>query len=186
MSTKYKPGTLTLLAEELISKVEMSYGEWLELSIHKLRAKVLISDAVFDDLLQSLLEVNFSQKDKDVAKLFDHKNNGPLCSLTQKARLAYALGLINKTALNDLNRMHIVRNRYAHLQKPSFSDPEIAKACSKLSTTKGHKVTANNYMEFYTMATRKYLEYFTHKLFPVTKEKELQKPRAQNSHDSNF
>jgi len=160
--------------EKLIGKVEISWKEWTKLSEYQRRAKVLISDAVFDDLLQSLLEGHFSRMDKDVAKLFDYKNNGPLCSLTQKARLAYALGLIDRTILVDLIRMHIIRNRYAHLQEPSFSDSEIAKACTKLSTVRGQKVTANNYMEFYTMAVAKYLNYLANKVFPEPKMRKLQ------------
>jgi DNA-binding MltR family transcriptional regulator len=135
-----------------------------EIQSHGLRAEVLVRDTFFDEILQNFLERTFRRADKVVLSLFDHSSDGPLCSLTSKAKLAYAVGLIDKQVLDDLKNMHIIRNRFAHLAKPDFTDAELAKACKKLSAAKGHKVTATNYIDLYRTTVVNCMQYLHQRL----------------------
>ena len=123
------------------------------------RLGVIISDTIFDDSLKTILIMRFSRENKDVKKLFDPSIGGPLVSLTHKARLAYALGLIDKTALNDFEHIHKIRNKFAHSIKASFADTEVLKFVRRLSTAKGRKVTATNSHKFYKSANDKCTTY---------------------------
>ena len=144
-------------AEQLVRHEE-------EIQSHGLRAEILVRDTFFDEILQHFLERTFRRADKVVLGLFNHNNNGPLCTLTSKPKLAYALGLIDKQVLDDLKNMHTIRNRFAHLAKPDFADAELAKACGKLSGAKGRKVTARNYTGFYRATALNCVNYLHQKL----------------------
>lgn len=151
------PGSVKLEAIHLDPK---EYKQVLE---EKDRVTVIMMDAGLDLLLAALVGTAFSRKDKEVHRLFDYSYDGPLCSLTHKARLAYALGLIDKTTFNDLKQIHIIRNRFAHEIKPDFNDSEIRKAAKKLSTAKDKKVNSDNYLEFHKSSTQKCIEYIKSK-----------------------
>ena len=139
------------------------------------RGDIIIGDIKFDILLKALLIPNFSRFDEEVEKLLD------LLNIAQKARLAYALKVINKTTLNDIIRMHDIRNRFAHHFNMSFTDTEIIKKCKKLSTAvKGDRFTATNAEKFYTDAQEKYWDYFTDKIreyHQIYKKKMSQQPK---------
>ena len=86
----------------------------------KKRIEALNWDIWFDETLKDLLMSHFSRHDKTVDILFE-PNNGALVSLTNKARLSYALGLIDKTLQNDFEQIHKIRNRYAHMISDNHS-----------------------------------------------------------------
>lgn len=110
--------------------------------------KAITLDCWLDSLLENLLERAFSQQSKKVAGLFD-------CNILQKAKFAYALGLINKTTLRDLKLINKIRNTFAHSRNTGFADPEIQKKCKGLSTAKGHKVTAKTSYKIYKDAANR-------------------------------
>ncbi len=122
------------------------------------RVQVINWDTMFDHSLKNLLLIHFSRRNKNVQKLFEPSNGGPLVSLTHKARLAYALGIIDKTFLNDLEHIHKIRNEFAHSIEINFSDTKVLKFVEKLSTAKGHKVTAKNSHTLYKNANNKCLK----------------------------
>jgi len=117
------------------------------------RIGVINMDTIFDSLLKNVFILYFVQTDKAVKKLFDPSIGGPLVSLTYKARLAYALGLIGETALNDYEYIHKIRNEFAHSTNTSFADAKVISHVQKLSTARGHKATVKNSFEFYEEAT---------------------------------
>ena len=117
------------------------------------RIKVIDGDTFFDVCFKGLLILNFSQRGKEVRKLFDPSIGGPLVSLTHKARLAYALGLIDKTVMNDVVNIHKIRNEFAHSADASFTKTEVIKLVEKLSTADNHKVTARNSYKLYDSAS---------------------------------
>ena len=121
----------------------------------KKRVKVIDGDTMLDFCFRGLLILYFSKRDKDVRKLFDPSIGGPLVSLTNKARLAYALGLIDKTALKDLEYMHKIRNEFAHSIDVNFTKTRIIKLVKSLSTAQSHKVTARNSYNLYIKALDK-------------------------------
>jgi len=100
----------------------------------------------FDDTLKNLLSIHFSQWDKEVKKLMNNIN------MVQKARLAYALGLFDKTALKNFAQIHDIRNTFAHSFGTSFADSKVLKSVGKSSIAKGRKVTAKNSYKFYKSA----------------------------------
>ena len=117
------------------------------------RMGVINMDTIFDSLLKNIFILYFVRHGKAVEKLFDPTIGGPLVSLTHKARLAYALGMIDETALNDYENIHKIRNEFAHSTGASFTDAKVIRHVQKLSTARGHKATAKNSFEFYEEAT---------------------------------
>ncbi len=107
------------------------------------RAEAIKWDFTFDDSLKKLLILHFSQRDEEVKKLMNNIN------MVQKARLAYALGLFDKTALKNFAQIHDIRCTFAHSINTSFADSKVLKFVRKLSTTQGLKVTKKNSLKFY-------------------------------------
>ncbi|MBL7186387.1 MAG: hypothetical protein ISS70_08675 [Phycisphaerae bacterium] len=127
------------------------FEEMEKASKNKQRTDVLNWDTSFDTIIKDLLLLHFSRTDKVVKKLFEPSIHGPLVSLTHKARLMYALGLIDKTTLDDLQNIHNIRNKFAHSIEPDFSSDEVLKLVQKLSTAKIKKkrATAKNSFRLY-------------------------------------
>ena len=114
------------------------------------RIRAIKIDVILDSALKNLFcELHFSKKDKQVKKLFEPNIGGPLVSLTHKARLAYALGLIDKTLLNDVEFIHKIRNEFAHSIEADFTDTKVLEHVKKLSMSEGQDVTATNSYTFY-------------------------------------
>ena len=105
------------LAEEFGDTILVNRKQWETAMEDKKWLGVINWDTIFDDDLKSLLMLHFLPKDKDVKKLFEPSIGGPLVSLTHKTRLAYALGIIDKMALNDFENIHNIRNKFAHNKK---------------------------------------------------------------------
>ena len=118
--------------------------EWKKAEENETRAKVIVEDALFDDILGHLIEYALSPKDDVLSTLL--KSMG----LNDRARLAYVLGGIPKGIMRDLHRIHNIRNKWAHLEKPKFSAKEWKRDVLALSTvgSKKDKVTEKNYMDF--------------------------------------
>ncbi len=104
-------------------------------------------DVWLDFLLEHLLKQNFYQQSKEITGLFD-------CNILQKAKFAYALGLINKPTFRDLKLINKIRNTFAHSESMDFADSEVQKKCKGLSTAKGHKVTAKTSYKIYKAAAK--------------------------------
>lgn len=94
------------------------------------RACALMAAAFLDDQLKELLSANFVD-DKSVRnRLLDQR--GPLATFSSRIDMAYALGLIGKKALYDLNILRKIRNEFAHTAAPlSFEDVKISTWCSQ-------------------------------------------------------
>lgn len=131
--------------KQLIDKKELQ-----KLKNDKRRIDVINADVILDGALKNLFcELHFSKKDKQVDKLFEPSIGGPLVSLTHKARLAYALGLIDKTLLNDLEIIHKIRNEFAHSLEADFAGAKLLEHVKKLSMVNGQKITATNSYKLY-------------------------------------
>jgi len=116
----------------------------------KKRVEVITWDAYFDRFLKGSLIMHFSRNDTNVKELFNPNRGGPLGSLINKARFAYALGLIERTTLKDLEQIHKIRNKFAHSIKINFADKEIVGFVKSLSTVNNSDdVTAKNSYKFF-------------------------------------
>ena len=111
-------------------------GVLRELKADRIRSMIISSDVGLDYMLGTCLKMTFGRRfnESQIKKLFDPYANGILVSLIQKARIAYALQLIDKTTFRDIIHLHRIRNFVAHKGRAKFTDPEIRKLCMKLST----------------------------------------------------
>jgi len=138
--------------ERSANQISVDPELWENAKEDKKRIDVLNWDAMFDDIFRHLLEGNFSrpQQDKHVKELFNTQY-GPLASLTNKARLAYVLDLIDKTTCEDLGKAHKIRNRFAHGLKIDFTDSEVVKLVKDWhkQKSKTERVTAENSYKVY-------------------------------------
>ncbi len=141
-------------ADKLVKKVQVDVREWRNILDNKRWVRVFTWDGGLDSILEDFLKLTFSRNNKEVKKLFD-------CSIVHKARLAYALGLIDKITLDDLKHIHAIRNIFAHAVSASFANDEVLKKCKGLSTCikdrSGGKVnvTTRNSYGFYKAAVDK-------------------------------
>jgi DNA-binding MltR family transcriptional regulator len=111
------------------------------------RSSVIVGDALLKDILGMLIREVLSPKDEVLDRLLRERQMG----LSDKARLAYVLGLIEKGTMADLQHIHNIRNKWAHIAKPSLSDAQVQKNIFALSTVgskKKREVTEENYMDF--------------------------------------
>jgi len=104
---------------------------------------------IFDNLLEEILKKTFSQRGKEAIKLVKNLN------IMQKAKLVYALKLIDETTLKDIKLIHEIRCKFAHVVRKGFANVGVCKLCGQLSTAKGQKVTANNSYDLYVKAVLK-------------------------------
>lgn len=148
-------------ADKLGDKVQVDVKEWREAVKNKRWVGVITWDGGLNAILEDFLKMAFSRNDREVKKLFD-------CSIVHKARLAYALGLIDKTTLDDLKHIHDIRNIFAHTLNASFANDKVLKKCEGLSTVtknrSGRKVnvTTSNSYKFYEAAIDKCAETLFH------------------------
>lgn len=120
--------------EEHGNKVLVDPKLWESVKIDNRWYHVFLSDITLDMMLIAITERAFLRRGKELKKLMYSIN------MAQKAKLAYSLGIINKTALNDLERIHEIRNIFAHNFKTSFANTKVLKLVRRLSTAKGQEV----------------------------------------------
>jgi len=133
------------------STVSISHDEWQKAMKNKERVGVIESDCFLDILLENLLELIFMRWNEDVRNQFNPEAGGSLVSLTQKARLVYSLGYIDKTTLVDLKQIHKIRNHFAHNINITFTDAKVCKIVNKLSVVKDSKVTTTGSLAIYAI-----------------------------------
>lgn len=121
---------------------------------------IAISGACTVDLYLGLLFTVVMVNDPKVVKgLLDGEHHGPLSSFAAKAKVAYALGLIDKQTKEDLDYIRKIRNKFAHSVKPiSFQDRPIREYCNKLSTAKRNKDKTQRLTSIYNQAIQENIE----------------------------
>ena len=157
-----KKNSIKRYFEEVRNKVPVHWLVWEEI-INKMedaeRMQVLNMDTMIDLTLKDLLLFQFSREEKEVEELLFHPNKGgPLSTMTNKAKLAYALGLIDKPTLNDLKKIHNIRNVFAHNTDMNFENDEVLQNVRKFSSVKGKgkrkPVTLRNSFDLYTATSK--------------------------------
>lgn len=143
----------------------------------KKRVEVITWDAFLNNYLKFSLVMHFSRNDEHVEVLFD-SNRGALVNLPIKARIAYALGFIEQTTLDDLKQIRKIRNKFAHSIKINFADKEIVGIVKDLSTVEDkNNVTAKNSYKFFKSALKK-CEECLYKVVVQESEKKLRRQKA--------
>jgi len=117
---------------------------------------IAISGACMIDLYLGLLFTVVMVEDPKVVKeLLDSERHGPLSSFAAKAKVAYALGLIDEQTKEDLDYIRKIRNKFAHSPKEiSFKDNPIREYCNKLSTAKRNKDKTQRLTSIYKQAVQ--------------------------------
>ena len=103
----------------------------------------LIAGAFMEKALASLLH-KFFIKSETAEKMLD-ENTGRLGQLSSRLEMAYCLGLISKTMLQNVTTIGRVRNTFAHSHKPiDFDDPQVVSLCNDLKQLKPLLVVGEN------------------------------------------
>lgn len=103
------------------------------------RAMVIVGVSFLDTQLQHILFSFLVDDEKEVSELLHFER--PLGTYSNRARIAYCLGLIGPVIHHDLRLIGKIRNRFAHNLHASFSNSEIISWVSEL---KWHRIA---YME---------------------------------------
>ncbi len=94
------------------------------------RAIVIIGSAFLETILEHILIEFLPEDEKEVEILLSYDK--PLGTYSNKVRMVYCLGLIEKKVMNDLKLIGKIRNRFAHNLSVSFEDKDIGSWCKEL------------------------------------------------------
>jgi DNA-binding MltR family transcriptional regulator len=95
------------------------------------RGAALIAASLLDQRLKEILESYFIQH-RDINTLFSQPN-APLSTLSAKASMAYALGLIQKNEFEEITLIRKIRNEFGHKWKDvDFKNDRVVTYCNKL------------------------------------------------------
>jgi len=162
----------------LLDYVQITAREWKEAVKDKVRSRVIVQDALMNDILEVLIEQKLQPRQNDVWETLIGRH-GALEGNNDKARLACVLGLIKKETMQDMCYIHDIRNKFAHVAKPD--SPDLIKKIRALSTVGDNKdeVTQANYMEFYDKAVGKCKEAVVEAMRQIVEERRPQgEPRG--------
>ncbi len=130
------------IVKEMPKEAREAMQDYMELRVRLAaesdRGCALTAAAYLDESLATLLRNRLVQDKGNIEALINRGR--PLSTFSARIRIAYAVGLISKDCMSDLNTMRDIRNDFAHLHGPvSFSDQSIAHRCRNLrNTAKGH------------------------------------------------
>ena len=109
------------------------------------RGVVLISAELINNCLTSLFE-KYLILNKDLRKDILEYSLAPLHTFSNKIKMAYSLGLIDKEKYKSLDYIRKIRNKFAHrIFDASFEDTEIIKWCKEIKTSGISGDDPNNY-----------------------------------------
>lgn len=94
------------------------------------RAIVIIGSAFLETILEHILIEFLPEDEKEVDVLLGYDK--PLGTYSNKVRMIYCLGLIEKKVMQDLKLIGKIRNRFAHDLSVSFHDKDITDWCKQL------------------------------------------------------
>ena len=98
---------------------------------------LMISTAV-EQALELAISTHFVDvSDDEVRRMFDYTSNGPLSTFSAKIKAAYAMGVIPRSARDELDMIRHIRNAFAHSwEQIGFSTKAVAIACDQLRIPK--------------------------------------------------
>jgi DNA-binding MltR family transcriptional regulator len=108
-----------------------------ELEAESDRGCILVAASALDDFLEELLKIALVADPHSVkhAVIPLFEGMGPLSTFSAKIKLAYALGLINKTDFTDLEKIRRIRNIASHeYSAMTFESQEIVEICCTLDS----------------------------------------------------
>ena len=105
------------------------------------RVAVLLGATIVDTHLERLLSKFFVRGLKESKELLSSSNaSAPLLSFSARTKIAYCLGLIEKTEFEDLNKIREIRNAFAHnLFECDFSTKAVSDALHSMHLIKHYR-----------------------------------------------
>lgn len=104
------------------------------------RTIAILGGTFLEMILEHILYAFFPEDDKDVEEMMQF--NQPLGNFSNKIKMCYCLGLIDKIIKEDLNLVRKIRNEFAHDLYASFENDKIKNWCLQL---KWHKIIVTPY-----------------------------------------
>lgn len=99
------------------------------------RTIAILGGTFSEMVLEHILYAFFPEGDKEVEEMF--QLNQPIGNFSNKIKMCYCLGLIDKVIKDDLNLIRKIRNEFAHDLYASFESEKIKNWCLQL---KWHKI----------------------------------------------
>jgi DNA-binding MltR family transcriptional regulator len=97
------------------------------------RSQAIVAGALREQALESALSTHFVTSAEETRALFIDHADGGISSFAVKIKLAFALGMIEKTIRAELIMIKNIRNVFAHTRAAvTFTDPRISAACNRL------------------------------------------------------
>ncbi|HEY2010597.1 MAG TPA: MltR family transcriptional regulator [Rhizomicrobium sp.] len=94
--------------------------------------RAIVAAAIIEHELERLIFDRLRRNDEGTIRMLA-RPEGPLTSLSAKALLAYALGIIDDVYLYNIGIVRHIRNAFAHAKRPiTFTTPEIVAAIAKV------------------------------------------------------
>ena len=101
------------------------------------RSIAIVQTSVVEEHLRAAVERYFPGKDIDhqaIERMFDPMKYGPLGTFNARVDIAFALGIIGKSARQALKTISSIRNLFAHrLDIHLFDHPDVLKLIDKLT-----------------------------------------------------
>jgi DNA-binding MltR family transcriptional regulator len=94
--------------------------------------RALSAAALVDTALAEAIKLKMVKLSKDIEdRIFG--GTGPLSNFSSKIDIAYSLRIIDSQMRNELHKVRVVRNKFAHTMGDfNFETPDIVKLCHKL------------------------------------------------------
>jgi hypothetical protein len=121
--------------------IEDSASRWNEVLVNEFakesdRAAVILTAAIFDEVLETLLKKRLAPASSESDEVF--RSNGAAAELSSKIVLSYRLGLISSSFRRDLDLVRRIRNDFAHdIQGCTFESPAVRSRVLELSKSSG-------------------------------------------------
>lgn len=113
------------------------------------RGVVLISAELINNRLTELFN-KYLILNSNLRKEILENSVGPLHILSNKIKMAYCLGLIDKKNYNNLECIRKIRNKFAHrIFDASFDDTEIMQWCRSVDIKRLHGYDSSNYRSLF-------------------------------------
>lgn len=113
------------------------------------RGVVLITATLLENFLIKLFEKYLILNKKLRTDILEN-SLAPLNTFSNKIKMAYSLGLIDKEHYDNLEYIRKIRNKFAHrIFDASFEDTEIIEWCKKIKITRIPIYDLNNYRHLF-------------------------------------
>ncbi len=135
------------------------------------RGVVLISAELIHNCLTNLFE-KYLILNSNLRKTILDNSLAPLHTFSNKIKMAYSLGLVDKEQYNNLEYIRKIRNKFAHrIFDASFDDAEIIQWCKKLNITRIPGYDPTNYRHLFYDAAFYLAGYLHGRISSIEKQK---------------